>query len=642
MSDAEIRVGANVRAAQDEFNALGETASAAFRELGKEGAKVAARLSALDNLWDSPARLGKAAVGAKMEVEALAEAVQKAGAMTPKMAAAFDAASKKIDQAAGRARGFADVAADMKDRGELAAKGFEAASNGASSLEGILGQLGSTGGNTSKAVSDVGFAAVGVAGAFTLGYDTGTKFNEMLSKAGVNMAKLLEGNPKGFFSDLGLAIGKVIPIGGELEAKLRKISAETSAFAGLMAPLPVKINPVLDALHKAQKEAGDAAEGLGKLGIKLREAGDASTDMAKTTQGLQKWFDAHRAGSKDVMSLEDAIKTNKEEILKWRDSWFESGKTLDEMPPKLKLVVLEAERQADATDKLVNRERELRDGMKDLSPALTGLADDYKSLLESAAATGKGQATAWEDQEKASKSAINALAKYADQNGLAEADVRKLLAAQIELTKAQGNSPASLEMLLAALDRYGLKVQAVAGYQTEFGKALEKRPDVKAWIEDQAAAYDNLTEKVNACRAAERQRAEEAEKFAQAQREALDGISNGYIGVIGQAKVLTIEITKASKEALENLDKITDAFAKQNEKARDYAANIMDAYQSGFTSQFETMRQLSSLIQQFNELLMKNAGNSYAAGIRDLLKAFTELYDGVRMGTFKPREQMKV
>ena len=156
------------------------------------------------------------------------------------------------------------------------------------------------------------------------------------------------------------------------------------------------------------------------------------------------------------------------------------------------------------------------------------------------------------------------------------------------------------------------------------------------------AAYQRQLDAVKALRDAERQRAEDAQRFAQESREAMDGISHDYIGVVGQAKVLVLEITAASEEALTALDKLSEKFKDVSEKGRDYAANLLAAYTSGYTDFFTTLTEVSTRIQELNTLLMLNAGNSFADGIRKALEALIDLRTQLTSGQIKKDEKLKV
>lgn len=156
------------------------------------------------------------------------------------------------------------------------------------------------------------------------------------------------------------------------------------------------------------------------------------------------------------------------------------------------------------------------------------------------------------------------------------------------------------------------------------------------------AAYQRQLDAVKALRAAERQRAEDAQRFAQESREAMDGISHDYIGVIGQAKVLVIEITKASDEALAQLDRMTNKFENLNDKARDYAANIIEAYKSGFTGFFNTLQQLSNVIEQLRILVQKNMGTEFAAQLQEILDAYLEIRRQLQGGEVNLTPKMRV
>lgn len=731
-NDVEVKVGANVESAEDAFRALGAEAQQSLAGIGSEGEKVSGRLAALDKLWDSPARLGKAAALAKLDLENLSQSVEKAGRMTPELARHFEDAGKKIDAAAGRARAFGDVAGDLRTKGDLAAKGFEAAASSAGSLEGILGNLKDTGSQGQQKLADMGFAAIGMAAAFKMGYDAGKQLDEGLKSVGVNIAKLFELNPTGFFADLGLAMGKVIPIGDANTKMLKEMSSATSQFAGLMDPLPTRINPVIAALHAHQAAAAAAAEDAKRFGITLVQVGDAATTLALKGKALEDFFSAHRKGAKDVTDLGAAVKQNSGALLQYRDEWIQSGKAVSEMPPKMRALVEAAEAAAAATETHIKKQELFRQSATETIPALTTLAARYAATEQGIVEyvkTGGNAAEADRRQKEARAELARGLEDFARENGLTMAEVQKLVTATNDLTKAGKDAEDPVNRVKTVLNELAKEagdaagkvkevgdklkdiqpaashaqgpLELVAGHIKDLGKSDPVIANIKAtgveifnlagraretdpaisglsikfnelgdavvkvsrsggtarqfsdeWsaahqvqlaeVDRMVAAYERLEKAVEAKRRAEQKAAEEAVASAEAQRAALDGISNHYIGVVGQAKVLVFEITKATDEALAQLDRVSDKFANLNDKARDYAATIIAAYQSGFTDFFTTLTALSDTINQLNTLLMRNAGTQFAAGIREILDAYIELRRQLTSGEIRLTEKMKL
>ena len=121
-----------------------------------------------------------------------------------------------------------------KTRGDLAAKGFESVAARAGSVDGILGALKDTAGKTGQNIADLGFKVTAVAGAFSLGYDAGTKFRSFF--------KEITGSELPNFSD-----------------SIANSIAGVTNLGNVFLDLPTKMNPALAALAAADAAAASAS-----------------------------------------------------------------------------------------------------------------------------------------------------------------------------------------------------------------------------------------------------------------------------------------------------------------------------------------------------------------------------------------------
>ena len=162
-----------------------------FEKLGEEGERAASALRAMEAANNSPRELQRNAALAKLEMDELRASIDrmKASGQTigPEVGQSLDRAEQKIAQANVRAAQLRDTMGDLKTRGDLAAKGFEAAAGAAGSLDGMLGQLKDTGSKTQQSMADIGFAVLATKTAFETGYTSGQKFVELMKELGITI-----------------------------------------------------------------------------------------------------------------------------------------------------------------------------------------------------------------------------------------------------------------------------------------------------------------------------------------------------------------------------------------------------------------------------------------------------------------------
>ncbi|MCC6131414.1 MAG: hypothetical protein IT186_15960 [Acidobacteria bacterium] len=460
-----------------------------------------------------PRRLGAAAAEAQLALDAEREAAEKAGTATAEMGARFDQAQKKIDAAAVTSGKFKDALGDLKTRGDLASRGMESAAASAGSLEGMLGKLKDTGTGTQQELADIGFAAIGMGAAFMAGYSAGEKLDEGLKKLGIDFTKIGtqviefsvnfgKANDKqlDFARNAANALGPAIDGIGKLSAATLKmipapvISAMrswldlTALFkpdAELASTAATRLGAAIIATAEAASQAGDRLKGLG---FDVKGAVGHFAELQNAGKDLVKFLDHEMKKGQDDFAR--SIKGSTPAILALRDAWFASGKGMDEMEPKWKLITLAAEQNADAVDKVTKREAALREGRKDTVSSIESIATAYHKANDAAVKSAESGLKFSKALEEGTRQAINALADYARQNGLTEKDVLSLLDAQKKIAEQTGRETTGLEMLIDAIKRLGLTSRQAAQDQTEFGKQLEKLPALAKYIEDGVKKWD--------------------------------------------------------------------------------------------------------------------------------------------------------
>ena len=550
MPEAEVRVGANVQSAEDAFRALAADAQKSLSEIGSEGEKVSARLAVLDKLWDSPARLGKAAALAKLDLENLSQSVEKAGVMTPKLAEAFEKASQKIDSAVSRARQFADTAQDLKEKGDASAKGVESLASRLGSLEGVLGLVKERGGAAGEQIERIGFSMIAL--------------NQGVSLA-ITTFKGLE--------QAGEALGQ-------------------------------KLASVVDRMSALELKAAESSAHLAKIEQATRLAEKGVIEFGGSVAELEKNFDRYRT------QIGLATQATGDLAGKLRDP--------QEVMEKLKTTA------DDLGDRLSAQFGKSKEAGLDWARANKGLIEDiikqYKDLGQEAPKALTDAIAAIDRQTKARQQAADADKRFFEENK------RLAQEAVAESQKAAEAEVKRYEDAAKAIDAYIASLQALESAQQAASNAATQHQQV----------VNDLSNAMVANGASGRGLADIHKAMA-------DSITAGQEPVV-RMQILQIQLTEATDAAIERLHAQATAFDEVVDKENmlvDYAANILSAYQSGFTDLFTTLEQIDNLIRQLNTMLMQNMGTKFAEEIQKMLDAYKQLRNEVATGLVKKDEKLK-
>lgn len=454
MADNELKlhVSADTKSARDEFKQLGTEAQKAFNGLGEQGQIAAQRLAALDKAWDSPAKLGKAAALAKLEIDTLSGSLEKAGKLTPELARQFEVAGQKIDLATNRARQFADAAGDLKTKGDAAAKGFEAAAGAATSLEGILGRLKDTGSAFQGKLADIGFGLIGFSQALKLGLQTGEDFSNWLQKLGVDM--------KGFQKFNEDSIVETLKLVGVLKDAVPSYRALTD-----------EARRTGEAHMEMSRRASDAIGRLTAAG----SLKDWRLELQKTGQEIADWEEKMRkASAGGAHEFSRTVLFNQEALLKLRDRIRQAGVEFSDLEPPLARAIRAAERMAEAEGKAKKGAEELAESSRKLREALDFQMPDWNKWNEVGKIVGS-----FREVESALLSAKKALAPE---------DFDRYVKANEE----------SLVRWGGILKRQGMEIP-------KLWKELLDGFDTSKWLDEQAAQWDKF-------RAIQRSAATDAQK----------------------------------------------------------------------------------------------------------------------------------
>lgn len=268
----------------------------AIRKMGDEGARAAAALEKMQAASDSPRELQRTAALAELEMNQLREAIDRARAsgvqLGPDLGSSLNKATTSIAAANTRAGQMRDTLGDMKTRGDLAAKGFEATAGAAGSLEGMLSRLNDTGGKSSQAIADMGFKIVALSAAARLGYTEGEKLRAVLVDLGVPLP------------DISNRLGDVIVNIGKFAQGSNDSKSATDALSGSLVDMVVKLG-LLGAGYGRLESVEDAAIARARIYLALREsqaASERALASAQAASGLR-WESASAAQEKWLAQL---------------------------------------------------------------------------------------------------------------------------------------------------------------------------------------------------------------------------------------------------------------------------------------------------------------------------------------------------
>lgn len=367
----------------------------AIERMGQEGAAAAAALAKLDKASDSPRELARAAALADMEMQQLRAAIDRAAASGEKMSAALagamTSAETKIEAANVRAAKLRDTMGDMKTKGDLAAKGFEAAAGAAGSFEGMLGRLNDTGGKNAQAFAKVGFAVVAAGAAFEMGYAQGEKLRSGLVALGVPLPDLsdkfasltlkIEETIRGYQKSELVENAAVKRAREIIAAKEAQAKAENAAEVAMEKALP-GFKSTVDRQNELKNAIGAASQAFEKMtaaGYDWRKEVEANQQPLAE---LAKRIEAGKIALSDLPTpLRDAI----EYLKQLQGAAREAGSGLDSLNEALKNVGTGG--AGEAINSVAEALAKIRAEGGDVGKAVSDNAGAFQKLRESAASS---------------------------------------------------------------------------------------------------------------------------------------------------------------------------------------------------------------------------------------------------------------
>ena len=580
---------------------------------------------ALDNLEkaaDSPKRLGTAAAIAKFELDDMRDAAEKAGNVTKEMGARFDEAESKIKAAAERAGRFRDTAGDLATQGNLSAKSFESIASAAGSAEGMLGRLKDTGGPVAGKLADIGFAGIALGAAFTAGYEGGKKLEGWLKPMGVDLGKFrneVEKTAMEFLIFNGIVKDHLNPSAAFSQAQLEKARATERAMKEVERAKGVVEGYTGTVVKSGQTEL-DSLEKVGK----------GFETLLKKQEGLQQG-DAF-------------IAANKDEILKLAQGYANLGVSLDQLSPKeqdmIKRAMAAAAAAADAAGVLADAQKVAETFGNKTEHEVLRVGESTKVMRD----------VVYDNSGQVQQALVNMAAKF-DGLGItakkAEPQIGDYAMSLTNVGREADDARERLDALDIQMGKTGKKgeVSEMGGSLNENIDAVNKEQEAIGKLMDARTRLHEMRMRHIEAEARANKQAEEdhQRKMTQAQEEIdaagqLTQYEEGSIKFKGQLKIINMQLAEATEAVTKSLLDQVKAFDELNKKQEehnslmDYAANLLNAYQTGYTDLITSMNRVSETLQQLRAILMHNIGTPFEAKIREWIKAFEDLQKTIAEG----------
>lgn len=206
----------------------------------------------------------------------------------------------------------------------------------------------------------------------------------------------------------------------------------------------------------------------------------------------------------------------------------------------------------------------------------------------------------------------------------------KLIALDIQMSKA-GDKPGGPSQMDGTLWQ---NIDAANLEQEAIQKLMDKRTQAHELHMRQMDAEANRNKQAQE---------DHIKKMDQAQAEIdaagqLTQYEEGSIKFKGQLKIINMQLAEATEAVTKSLLDQVKAFDELNKKQEehnslmDYAANLLNAYQTGYTDLITSMNRVSETLQQLRAILMHNMNTPFEATIREWIKAFEDLQKTIAEG----------
>ena len=492
---------------------------AALRKMGEEGERAALALQRMEKAADSPRELQRNAALAELEMNKLREAIDRARSsgqrIAPDVGGAMDKAATGIRAANVRAAEMRDTLGDMKTKGDLAAKGFEATAGAAGSFEGILSRVIDTGGKTEQMMAKGAFAVLSLGAAFKMGHSAGEELRGTLKELGVPLPDLSD---------------KVANLATGLERWIRGLKESE-----LVENAAVKRAREIIAAKEAQAKAENAAE----------------VAMEKALPGFKSTVDRQNELKSAISAASQAFEKMTAAGYDWRKEVEANQQPLDELAKRIEAGKV-------ALSDLPTPLREAIEYLKQLQGASQEAGTGVDTLNTALSNVGKG------DVLTSINAVAEALARIRAEGGsVGDAVAKNFDVFQRMRDEAEKDAEALTKFRQGVMDQIPA-YQATALAAGDYQKSVD---EINAAWERAAEARRRMNEEDIRASAAMAQMAEQAAQMVYS----IDSIGEAYQRATGQCAGFTVEVRRGRKE-VEETDPAWTSFI-------DSLAGVSDEYE---------------------------------------------------------------
>ncbi|MHB1046652.1 MAG: hypothetical protein ACYC4P_11635 [Thermoanaerobaculia bacterium] len=529
MAEARLNIGVSADA---------KSASATFKELaadiktvGKESvgvtegvAKVDAAFAKLAKAPDSVGALASATAKAKLAVADLRAELEKTPATAEnytKIAAALNQAEAAMAGTIKRAGELKNAQGDVNREIDLSAGLARQAIGQFGQLGDVLEKVGASGGKTAGRMAQLGLKVAAVAGAFKVGWDTGTKFNKFLQEHGNYLEKAIDATVRFTAArrdaeNTGLA--------ADIDLESAALTEHTKSLLGNIVA------------RKAARNATEQADAAVKAALPgWKSAAEQQKELNATIEGAaRKFADLQKNGA----DWRKEIEANQEPLAKLAENLAAQKVALDTLPEPL--------RQA------IEYLNQLTAAAEGVGGAVSGL-EKLKTAIDAIGSAGTGESI---------KSVAEALASIRAEGGNIGEAFAKNSESFTALRDSAKDSYDTLDAFRKQIMDQIPAYQASAMVNEDYVGALDKMNDAYARLEQSRRAANDAD--IEASIQMGRMR-EEAIKTAYA----VDTIGEAWQRATGQAAGFTVEVrtaTKAVEESNPQFDVMIEELAKVSDE----------------------------------------------------------------------------
>lgn len=515
----------------DEVRAAGGTIDEGMRgSLAVMESSIQAGTMKLVAMRDETARAKATIASLSEEARKSGQAAQQFGEDWRKSAyAAGDAARRAGGEQAKlgtQAKNAGSAMKGLKDNTDSVAKGMMSASGAVGPFGEILEKLKVSSDTTTGKLAGLAFKAVAIGGAFKLGYDAGTKFNEFLQSHGNYLEK---------------AIDKVTSLGSAyagMKANMTGLAADIDLENAALTEHTKSLLAQVVARAAARNATKEADEAIKAAIPGWKSAADQQKELNTTIENTaRKFADLQKNGA----DWEKEVEANQEPLAQFVAKLNEQKVAIETLPEPLQ--------------QAIKYLQELKAAAEGVGGAVSGL-EMLKTAIDAIGST---------DTAESIKSVAEALASIRAEGGNIGEAVAKNSEAFTSLRDSAKGSYDTLDAFRKQIMDQIPAYQASAMVNEDYVGALDKMNDAYARLEQSRRAANDADLEAGAAMA---RLSEEATRASHA----IDTIGEAWYRATGQVAGFTVEVrtaTKAVEETnpgfesmIEDLAKVSDEYGR--------------------------------------------------------------------------------